>query len=129
MALVLADCCTMQEQETWASAFHSWRDVEEEAHHCSLMALNTSRKDRHNHDICRDVWYFRETRGHIHTTSIHPLQEPLSLAMEDLKVLLMEDLKILQQLLWSLLRQESMQTELTWGSPGSSGTPRNTGIG
>lgn len=73
------------------------------------------------------AWYFRETRGHIHTTSIHPLQEhpPLLLTMEDLKVLLMEDLKILQQLLWSLLRQESMQTELTWGSPGGSGTPED----
>lgn len=74
------------------------------------MALNTSRKGRHNHDICRDVWYFKETRGNIHTNSMHPLREhpPLPLTTVELKVLLMEDLKILQQLLWS---------HLTWLSP------------
>lgn len=41
-----SDCCVMQEQETWASAFCCQRDGMEETHHCSP----TSGKGRDNHD-------------------------------------------------------------------------------
>lgn len=118
------ECCTVQEQETWASAFHCCRGFLKDTHHCSSPEPVTPGKAEISvtHELC-GPW------GHV-----QPPVNVLSRSIQ-LQCWMLEKLKVSKQLFWSPLREEPTYSvplcpvEVRWGSLGSSENPQPLVLG